>query len=140
MRETNGAGAKPAAEIFAEATGEELGALLGGWREHVLALEAPSAIYWIALVVTKAGPDEDLRTGDLVWSFDGVEVFALAQFQELWKKRAKDRPIEVVVVRSEPSLQAPDATRRFVRVTLQPKSAIALTPQGELERHGALSD
>jgi hypothetical protein len=140
VRATNGAGAKPAAEIFAEATGEDLLALLPGWREHVLSLQAPPAIHWAALVVSKAAPEEDLRSRDLVWSFDGVEVFSARQFAELWKNRATDRALEVVVVRCEPDFHSDASTRRFVRTTLQPGSAIRLTAQGELERHGGLSD
>lgn len=140
VRATNGSGAKPAAQVFAEATGEDLGSLVGGWREHVLALTAPPAIHWVALVVTRAGPGEDLRSRDLVWSVDGVEVFSVTQFQELWKNRPKDRPVEIVVVRGEPDLTSQESTRRFVRATLQPTSEIRLSPQGELERHGGLSD
>lgn len=140
VQETNGAGAKPAVEIFAKATGEDLLALLPGWRAHVLALTAPPAIQWAALVVSKAAPSEDLLSRDLVWSFDGVEVFSAKQFAGLWKNRAKDRPIEVVVVRCEPDYASEGSTRRFVRVTLKPTSEIRLTAQGELERKGGLSD
>ena len=137
---TNGAGAKPAAELFAEATGEDLNALIPGWRDHVLALKKPDEIHWAVLSVTKAAPEEDLRTKDLLWSFDGVDVFSAKQLNELWKNRPKDRPVEVVVVRSEPDLTAPDATHGFVRVTLQPTSTIVLRAQAEIPRKGGLAD
>ncbi len=137
---TNGAGAKPAAELFLEATGEDMNALIPGWREHVLALEMPPELHWAVLSVTKAAPEEDLRSRDLLWSFDGVDVFSAKQLSELWKNRPKDRPVEVVVVRSEPDLTAPDATHRFVRVTLQPTSAIVLRAQAEIPRKGGLLD
>ena len=140
VRATNGSGAKPAAEVFREATGEDLGALLPGWSAHVLALSAPPSIHWVALVVAQAAADEDLRSRDLVWSFDGVEVFSIEQFRRLWKERPKDRAVELVVVRGEPDFTSQESTRRFVRVTLRPDSGIHLTPQGELERHGGLAD
>ncbi|NOT29609.1 MAG: DUF1570 domain-containing protein [Planctomycetes bacterium] len=140
VQATNGAGSKPATELFSKTTGEDLLALLPAWRAHVLTLTAPPAIQWAALVVSKASPSEDLRSRDLVWSFDGVEVFSAKQFAELWKNRAKDRPLEVVVVRCEPDFDSQESTRRFVRVTLQPASEIRLTAQGELERKGGLSD
>jgi uncharacterized protein DUF1570 len=140
VRATNGAGAKPAAEIFADTNGEELAALLPGWRAHVLALPPPDPIYWVALQVHKAAPEEDLRSMDLVWSFDGVEVFSAKQFQSLWKARPAERPIEVVVVRVEPGLGDPNSTRRFVRVTIPAGSPIVLRGQGELERRDGLRD
>jgi hypothetical protein len=140
VRATNGAGAKPAAEIFAEATGEELADLLPGWRAHVLALEAPPRIAWVALAVSKAAPEEDVRPKDFVWSLDGVEIYSVQQFEELWTARAKDRPIELVLVRCEPDLSAPDHVRRFVRTTIQPGSTIVRRAQGELERDDHLSD
>lgn len=140
VQATNGAGAKPAAEIFAEATGEELAELLPGWRAHVQALEVPPVIHWVALNVTQAGPDEDLRSMDLLWSFDGVEVFSAEQFARLWKERPEQRAFEVVVVRSEPDLRSESATRRFVRVTLGPTSPIVLRAYGELERRDGLRD
>jgi hypothetical protein len=62
------------------------------------------------------------------------------QFEELWTARAKDRPIELVLVRCEPDLSAPDHVRRFVRTTIQPGSTIVLRAQGELERDDNLSD
>jgi len=137
---TNGSGAKPADELFLEATGEDLNALIPGWRDHVLALKMPPVIHWAQLSVTKAAPGEDLRPRDLVWSFDGVDVFSAKQFNDLWKNRATDRPLEVVVVRVEPRPGSDDPLRNFVRVTLQPGSSIVLRAQAELERKGGLSD
>ncbi|MEQ1891243.1 MAG: DUF1570 domain-containing protein [Planctomycetota bacterium] len=140
VRELNGSGVKPAAEVFAKATKEDFEALIPGWREHVLALTPPPSIDWLVLNVTKAAPEEDLRSEDLLWSFDGVEVFGHKQFQTLWQARPKDRAYEVVVVRCEPDMSSPQSTRRFVRVTIQPGSTLTLVPQGEFPRHGALSD
>ena len=140
VRATNGAGAKPAQEIFAEATGEDLLALLSGWREHVLALQAPDSIHWVVLIVTRAAPEEDLRSRDLRGSLDGVEVVSVKQFAEVWGNRAKDRPLEVVVVRTEPNAKTGEPERRFVRMTLQPGSTLQLGVQGELERKGGLAD
>jgi len=137
---TNGSGAKPAAELFLEATGEDLNALIPGWRDHVLALKMPREIKWAQLSVTKAAPEEDLRTKDFLWSFDGVDVFSAKQFNDFWKNRPTDRPLEVVVVRVEPGPDADAPSRRFVHVTLQPTSTIVLRAQAELERKGGLSD
>jgi hypothetical protein len=138
VQETNGAGAKPVAEIFAKATGEDLDALIPGWKAHVLALAPPPEISWVA--VSPKDGQEDLKAGDLLWSFDGVEVFSVAQFGELWKKRPKDRPYELVVVRCEPDRSSPESTRRFVRVTIEPTSTTLLRPVGEFPRNSGLSD
>jgi len=138
---TNGAGAKPAAELFLEATGEDMNALIPGWRDHVLALKMPdTTVHWAVLSVTKAAPEEDLHTKDFLWSFDGVDIFSAKQFNELWKSRATDRPLEVVVVRSEPGPDKDSPSSEFVHVTLQPTSAIVLRAQAELERKGGLLD
>jgi hypothetical protein len=138
---TNGAGAKPAAELFLEATGEDLNALIPAWRDHVLALKMPdTTVHWAVLSVTKAAPEEDLHTKDFLWSFDGVDIFSAKQFNELWKNRATDRPLEVVVVRSEPGPDKDSPSSELVHVTLQPTSAIVLRAQAELERKGGLLD
>jgi hypothetical protein len=99
---TNGSGAKPAAALFKEATGEDLNALIPGWRDAVLALKMPAQVSWAVLSVTKAASGEDLRSRDRLWSFDGIECYSARAFTELWIHRAKDRPIEVVVVRDSP--------------------------------------
>jgi hypothetical protein len=137
---TNGSGAKAVDAIFREATGEDMSALFSGWRDHVLALRMPPEIYWAALGVSKAAPEEDLRSRDLVWSLDGVEVFSARQFNELWKGRPADRPVEVVVVRHEQRDESGDTRPRFVRVTLQPSSKIRLRSFGDLPRKGGLAD
>lgn len=139
VRETNGAGSKPVAEIFAEATGEDFEALIPGWREHVLSLAMPSEIHWVALSV-KAGAGEDLRSRDRLWSFDGVDVFSAKQFSGLWRNRDKERPIEVVVVRTERESDGSAPTRRFVRATIQPGSTLVLRAMAEERRNGGLSD
>lgn len=140
VRELNGSGVKPAAEVFEQTTGERLADVQAGWREYVLALQAPGEITWVVLDVAQTGPGEDLRTDDLLWSFDGVEVFGARQLHELWSARAKDRALDVIVVRCEPSRDAPDAPRRFVRATIAPGSAIELRAKGELARRGGLAD
>jgi hypothetical protein len=140
VQETNGAGAKPADELFAKVTGEDLNALLPGWRSFVLALPTPPEIKWLVLNVTKAGPSEDLHSRDVLWSFDGVEVFSKEQYDGLWKNRPKDRAYEVVVVRCEPDMFSDASTRRFVRVTIQPGSEIVIRPQNAADRQGGLSD
>jgi hypothetical protein len=140
VRETNGAGAKPADELFLQATSEDLNVLIPGWRDHVLALSPPPEIKWLVLRVNKAAPGEDLVTKDRLWSFDGVEVFGTKQFEALWKNRPKDRPYEVVVVRGEPDFHSDHATQRFVRQTIQPGSEISIRPMNEEERVGALAD
>ncbi|MSR61156.1 MAG: DUF1570 domain-containing protein [Planctomycetes bacterium] len=140
VRELNGSGVKPAGEVFAKATKEDFDALIPGWKDYVLALQPPPPIAWVALNVTKAKADEDLRSKDLVWSFDGVEVYSVKQYGELWMKRPKDRSYEVVVVRCEPDFSSPQATRRFVHTTIQPGSEIQLQPLGELQRKDGLSD
>jgi hypothetical protein len=138
---TNGAGAKPADELFLEATGEDMNALIPGWRDHVLALKMPdTTVHWAALSVRKAAPEEDLRSRDFLWSFDGVDIFSARQFNGLWRTRATDRPLEVVVVREEPGPDPDGPSRRFVRATLQPASTIVLYAYGDLERKGGLSD
>ena len=106
----------------------------------MLALQAPDSIHWVVLIVTRAAPEEDLRSRDLLWSLDGVEVFSVKQFAEVWGNRAKDRPLEVVVVRTEPNAKTGEPERRFVRMTLQPGSTLQLGVQGELERKGGLAD
>jgi len=140
VRELNGSGAKPTAEVFAKATKEDFAALIPGWKDFVLALQPPSEISWLALNVSKAKPDEDLRSKDLAWSFDGVDVFSVKQYLELWKDRPKDRPYDVVVVRCEPDYSSPQSTRRFVRVTIQPGSEIQILPMAEFPRQDGLSD
>jgi hypothetical protein len=140
VQETNGAGVKPADELFLEATGEDLNALIPGWREHVVSLPTPPEIKWLVMSITKNAPAEDLRSKDLLWSFDGVEVFSKKQYDELWKNRPKDRPYEVVVVRCEPDMHSDESTRRFVRATIQPGSTITIRPMAEIERRGGLVD
>jgi hypothetical protein len=140
VRELNGSGVKPAAEVFEETTDETLAAIQPGWRAHVLALRAPAEIQWVVLDVKDAGPEEDLRPGDLLWSFDHVEIYGAKAFTELWKARATDRPLEVTVVRCEPDRDDPRHTRRFVQAKLLPGSRIELRARAEFARHGGLKD
>jgi len=140
VRELNGSGAKPAPEVFAKATKEDFNALIPGWRDFVLALPPPKQISWLSLMVDKAKSDEDVRSKDLVWSFDGVDVFNVKQYMELWKNRPKDRLYDIVVVRCEPDPFSDKSTRRFVRVTIQPGSEIQVLPVGEFPRQEGLSD
>ncbi|HEX6886230.1 MAG TPA: DUF1570 domain-containing protein [Planctomycetota bacterium] len=140
VRELNGSGVKPAPEVFAKATGEDFDALIPGWRAHVLALPVPEEPKWVLLKVAKNAPEEDLRSKDLLWSFDGVEVFSAEQYRKLWQGRPTARPYEVVVVRCEPDMHSDESTRRFVRQTIQPGSTISIHALGEIERRGGLVD
>jgi hypothetical protein len=139
VRETNGAGVKPAAEIFKKGTKENLEDLIPGWRAHVLALEVPDELEWVIVAPSKDAP-EDISKGDLMWSFDGVDVFSPQQYSRLWRDRAKDRDIEVVVVRCEPDMHSDESTRRFVRFTLPAGSPTLIRAIATVPRDAGLSD
>ncbi len=93
---------------------------------------------WLPLTVTKA--TEDIRDQDIVWSVNGHEIYDPAQFSKLWKERAKNRPTELVLIRSSPSFHDPYWKRWFVRTVIAPGSVTSISVPIGLTRHASLRD
>ena len=139
LRKTNGSGAKPLAEIFAQTTGEDFEALFQGWREHVKALPTPKEITrWVPLTVIKA--TEDIQNQDILWSMNGYEIYDPDQFSKLWQERPKDRPVELILIRCSPSFHGSYSKRWFVRTAIAPGSEISISVTSSYSRHANLRD
>jgi hypothetical protein len=140
LRELNGSGTKPVDEVFLEATREELGPIEAGWRDYVLALSPGELVHWVLIDVEGAGPGIDLKSRDMVWSLDGVEIYSPGAFDAAWEARPKDRPFEVKVVRCTPGPESPTGEHHFATAVIEPGSALKLRVSSSLSRSGALSD
>jgi hypothetical protein len=140
LREMNGSGTRPVDEVFKRATREDLAAAERGWPEFVLREKPQPLPEWVVLAVHDPDPEVDLRDGDELFSIDGVEVFSEAQLTSLWGKRARDRPIEVVVYRRVP-MPAPVGYRReVVRATVASQSKVEVQCKATLSRAFQLSE
>jgi hypothetical protein len=140
LDEANGSGTRPIPEVFTKATGEDFAQLARGWRAHVEALEPPAeSLQWVTLAVESAA-GEDVREGDTIWSVDGHEIYHSSRFVTLWRARPKDRPLELIVIRSEPAFEHPFAQRTQMRVKIAPDSELALRPSRGFARQASLRD
>lgn len=140
LQELNGSGAKAVDEVYAKATKEDFAEVEAGWRDFTLALPEPELTQWVLAGVQDAGDGEDLRSDDLLWSINGIEVFSPAEAVAAWEVRPRDRAFEVRVVRCTPGPQDPTCERRFVTAVIEPGSALLLRPQVSFSRSGVLSD
>lgn len=139
LRETNGSGSRPLPEVYERATGEDFDELAQGWREHVQSIEPPAYVpVWVVVDVT--GEGVDVRDGDLVVSLDGQAVHGQLQFNELWSKRARDREVELVLIRSTPSFEDPYSSRVLVRTAIPADSEVQLAAAGGFVRDDSLRD
>ena len=82
---------------------------------------------WVVVYVDKPDPDIDLKNGDYIWSFDGVEMFHLGGLSKKWKKRSKERPVEIIIVRRIPVTGFEEYTQQYTKVLIPPESPIELT-------------
>ena len=141
LDEANGSGVKPIGEVFEKATKEDFDEVSKGWRDHVLALGEPAdTIEWVVLDSVKGtGEGEDVRSDDLVWSIDGVEVFDAAKFNELFAARPKERPVELVLMRYDPSPVDEFASVERIETTLAPDSKLTFE-LATIDREGNLRD
>jgi hypothetical protein len=129
------------AEVFKAATGTELSEAEKGWKDYVLGLKAPPSPSWVFLGVSgKDAASSGLVDDDALWSLDGVEVFDVPQFDELLKKRPKDRPLKIVVVRRTKAPAPVDYTEAFVTVDLPADKDVALELKTYLKRESGLRD
>jgi len=140
LQAMNGSGVRPVGDVFRRATGRTLEELSAGWRDWVLALKAGELPYWVLLEVTGADPRVDLKSDDRVWSLDGVEVYDARTFEQLWSRRPKDRPVEVVVVRRESAPAPAGYQERFVTATIPPDARVELGVRASETRTAGLRD
>lgn len=121
LRELNGSGAKPFAEVFRAVMRLELAEVGKGWRAFVLGLEAKDEVDWVTAAVRRVPPDLDIKTGDVVVSVGGIDIYAMEQFTSVWKQvNDGTEPFEVVLLRRDGDLTTMDFNYRELRVRVAP--------------------
>jgi len=139
LKEMNGAGARPAAEVFRQATGRDLREVQKGWRDYVLALPCPEPPSWVRLRVEDGPGELALQTEDLVWTIDGERVDGPADFERLTAAPG-DGAREWIVVRRVPTGHVTGWRPEFVHATVTPDAANRITNLGTRSRHHTLID
>lgn len=127
LKEVRGAGVRPIPEVFKKATGLDLFKVEEGWRDYVLRMKAERPPGWAIVQVEKPDPLIDLKSGDYVWSIDGIEIYHTDGLSERWKKRSIEHPLEIIVVRRIPVSGFEEYTQQYINVLIPPESPIELT-------------
>lgn len=144
LRETNGSGNKPVAEIFREATGERLEQVQTGWKDYAMALKMPPQPIFVVLAVEgEPDPRVDLATEDYLVSIGGVQIDSSARFAQAWPQRAEERPAEPrewVVLRRKPRKGPMEYEERLVRTTVPPDTPLRIVDDGWYPRAHNLRD
>lgn len=140
LRELNGSGAKPFAEVFRSVVKLDLAEFAKGWKPFVMSQKADDEVSWVMLNVGKVPEGVDLKTGDIVVSVAGVDIHDSAQFGTVWAAvKQKAAPVEIVALRRQGALESMDFEYRELRCTVDP-AQVNLRVGGSMTRSASLAD
>lgn len=140
LRELNGSGAKPFAEVFRSVLRLDLVEFAKGWKPFIMSQRADDEVSWVTLNVGTAPEGCELRTGDQVVSVDGIDIHDTAQFGAVWAAvKQKATPVLVVALRRQGALERMDFEYEEVRCTVDP-TKVSLRAGGSTTRTASLAD
>jgi hypothetical protein len=102
LKELNGSGAKPFADVFRAVYKEDLAGLASRWKPYVLELPELAEWKWVVLGVANPKPDDLVVDDDLLVSLDGKNLRTADDFQAAYAAAmAKGAPVPMVVARKQ---------------------------------------